>query len=212
MRLWFWLRRQLRLRLRLRLRRDRPVPRCRCPSRCSCDCGGGFPRKLWRLPLLDGQRARGANGEAETRTVAQFLAHYPGLTVHELDGALGARGHAESTPVTLLLVDPDDLSYGHIRPSLRGPLPVLPFHGRAIVTGCLRPEGAESLLCNIGFSRADVAGSEALFRRTAFARLRSPGCARRTALAGLRRRTAPSDRAVGLRARGGATHPWHHLS
>ncbi len=79
---------------------------------------GGRTHKLFRLPVFNGQGPLGtlpqAGSQAVTKTVCQQLR----LAVDDLNGPFGARRHAHSAAVTLILIYPNNLSFSHEPASL----------------------------------------------------------------------------------------------
>ena len=65
------------------------------------------------LALLDRQGAFGTHGEAEAGAVAELLFDHVRLAVDDLDGALGARRHAQAAAGALLFIDPHDAADRH---------------------------------------------------------------------------------------------------
>ena len=65
------------------------------------------------LSRLDGQRASGADPQAEACAVTQLFAHHTCLAVHQLDRPLSARRHARATAIAQLLVNTHNLSNRH---------------------------------------------------------------------------------------------------
>jgi hypothetical protein len=78
-----------------------------------CVLTGSRGRASSEAPHLkqdDRERPRRTDAEAEAGTVAQLLAHYLRLAIDHLDGAFGARAHANSAAGAKSFIYPNDLS------------------------------------------------------------------------------------------------------
>jgi hypothetical protein len=62
------------------------------------------------LPLLDADGILRALTKTVPDTIAKGLVNHLGLSIDDLDGALGARRYTESATVALVLIYPDDLA------------------------------------------------------------------------------------------------------
>jgi hypothetical protein len=63
------------------------------------------------FPLFDAQSAGGTDGQAETCSVAEFVADHVRFAIYDLDGSLGTWGYAQPASVAQLLINAHDLSF-----------------------------------------------------------------------------------------------------
>ena len=76
-------------------------------------CPGGRAHKLLGFPRFNGQGSLGALPQAGPQTVTKAVRQQLRLAVHDLNGPFGARRHAHTAAVALVLVYPNDLSGSH---------------------------------------------------------------------------------------------------
>ena len=73
--------------------------------------GHGFLIEGRRFPLLDSDGPLGTFPQARAQTVAVDVRDQPGLSINELDRALGAGRHALAASVAKVLIYPDDIPF-----------------------------------------------------------------------------------------------------
>jgi hypothetical protein len=74
---------------------------------------GGRTDKLFRFPIFNGQGSLGALSQAGSQAVTKTVRQQLRLAVDDLNSSFGARRDTHPAAVTLILIDPNNLSGSH---------------------------------------------------------------------------------------------------